>query len=372
MFRLRDEPDPMQVKLIDPAELGSAEIAAWHAMQRATPSLLNPFLSAEFAKAVGGFRSDARIAVLTKDQAITGFFPFERRRFSVGVPICGWLSPCPGIVHAPGADWDTRELLQGSRLSAWHFDNLIVDQQPFKPYHAATAPSPIIDLADGFDSYYAKLQTNSPRFCKELARKTRKLGREAGDLRIVTDSRDTSLLRTLIAWKSDQYRRTSHVDRFERPWVVGLLEALLAADSDYLSGMLSALYAGDQPVAGQFGLRTGNLLVGWFTAYDIRFREYSPGLIQLMQTAQKLAATGLQEIHMGKGAKNFTQQLKNGDIPLAEGIVTRRSLLGSAHRLYDASARWSVRTVRHHPGLHRNADRILRRSGVSRLTYGRM
>jgi len=318
----------MQVKLIDPGELGSVEIAAWHSMQRATPSLFNPFLSPEFAMAVGGFRSDARIAVLTKDRSITGFFPFERRRLGVGVPICGWLSPCQGIVHAPGANWDTRELLQGCRLSAWQFDNLIVDQQPFKPYHAATAPSPIIDLADGFDSYYAKLQTNSPRFCKELARKTRKLGREVGDLRIITDSRDTSLL--------------------------------------------SVLYAGDQPVAGQFGLRAENLLVGWFTAYDIRFREYSPGLIQLMQTAEKLAATGLQEIHMGKGAKNFTQQLKNSDIPLAEGIVTRRSLLGSAHRAYDASARWSVRTVRHHPGLHRNADRILRRSGVSRLTYGRM
>jgi CelD/BcsL family acetyltransferase involved in cellulose biosynthesis len=362
----------MQVKLIDPGELGSAEIAAWHSMQRATPSLFNPFLSPEFAMTVGGFRSDARIAILTKDQSITGFFPFERRRFSVGVPICGWLSPCQGIVHALGADWDTRELLQGSRLSAWHFDNLIVDQQPFKPYHAATAPAPIIDLADGFDAYYAKLQANSPRFCRELGRKTRKLRREVGDVRIVTDSRDTSVLHTLIAWKSDQYRRTSHVDRFEQRWVVGLLEALLATHSDYLSGLLSVLYAGDQPVAAQFGLRTAHLLVGWFTAYDIRFREYSPGLIQLMQTAAELAATGVEAIHMGKGAKNFTKQLKNSDLPLAEGIVTSRSLLGAAHRLYGASTRRSVLTLRNHPGLHRNADRILRRSGVSRRTYGRM
>ena len=368
----RDESDPMHVKLIDPSDLGSAEIAAWHSMQRATPSLLNPFLSPEFATVVGRFRPDAQIAVLTKNQSIMGFFPFERRRFGVGVPICGWLSPCQGIVHARGAEWDARELLQGCRLSAWQFDNLIVDQQPFKPYHAATALSPVMDLTDGFDAYYAKLQTESPRFCKELARKTRKLGREVGDVRIVTDSRDASVLRTLIGWKSDQYRRTSHVDRFERRWVVGLLDALLAADSDYLGGLLSVLYAGDQPVAAQFGLRTEHLLVGWFTAYDFRFREYSPGLIQLMQTAEVLAATGIQAIHMGKGAKSFAQKLKNSDIPLAEGIATRRSLLGTGHRVYDASARWSVRTVRNHPGLHRNADWILRHSGVSRRTYGRM
>ena len=43
----------MRVLLICPDELSSAEIAAWHSMQRATPSLANPFLSPEFAVAVG-------------------------------------------------------------------------------------------------------------------------------------------------------------------------------------------------------------------------------------------------------------------------------------------------------------------------------
>lgn len=82
----------MTVNLIRPDELGPAEIAAWHSMQQATPSLADPFLSPEFALAVGRFRSDAHIAVLTEGQSITGFFPFERRRFGVGVPIGGWMS----------------------------------------------------------------------------------------------------------------------------------------------------------------------------------------------------------------------------------------------------------------------------------------
>jgi len=120
----------------------------------------------------------------------------------------------------------------------------------------------MIDLADGFDAYYAKLRVKSPRFCRELARRTRKLAREAGELRIVADSRDTDVLRALMAWKSDQYRRTSHVDRFEQPWLAGLLDTLLDTRSAHAGGLLSVLYAGDQPVAAQFGLRTGNLLVG--------------------------------------------------------------------------------------------------------------
>src|SRR2546421_606916 len=88
-----------------------------------------------------------------------------------------------------------------AEIASWHSDNLILGQQPFRPYHAATGLLPMIDLADGFDAYYTKLRAKSPRFCRELARKTRKLGREVGELRIVVDSRDNNLLHRLIAWK---------------------------------------------------------------------------------------------------------------------------------------------------------------------------
>jgi CelD/BcsL family acetyltransferase involved in cellulose biosynthesis len=362
----------MRVSLIAPDELGPTEIAAWHAMQRATPTLANPFLSPEFTVAVGRFRPGARVAVLSEGESIVGFFPFERKRLGMGVPIGGGLSHYQGLIHTPEAEWDPRELLRGCHLSAWRFDNLIVGQQPFRPYHAVTGPSPMMNLADGFDAYYAKLRAKAPRFCRELARKTRKLGREVGELRTVADSRNRDLLRTLIAWKSDQYRRTGSVNSFERPWVAGLLDALLATRSRLASGLLSALYAGDQPVAVQFGLRARNLMVGWYTAYDPRFARYSPGLILLQQMAEQLAACGIDEISMGKGAIKYTKTLKSHDVCVAEGMVTARSALGAMHRTSDSSTRWAVRTVREHPGLHQAADQILRHSGASRLIYGRI
>ena len=342
-------------------------------MQLATPSLANPFLSPEFAVAAGRFRSGTQVAILTEGQSIIGFFPFERRRLSAGVPVCGWLSPCQGLIHAPGVQWDSRELLRACRLSAWKFDNLVADQLPFRPYHAAMALAPMIDLTDGFDAYYAKLRIKSPRFCRELARRSRKLAREAGELHMVADSGDIDVLRTLMAWKSEQYRRTSHVDRFEEPWFAALLDALLATHGDHVSGLLSVLYAGDDPVAAQFGLRTGNLLVGWFTAYNPRFRKYSPGLIHLKQLAEELPATGIQAIDMGGGAKNYYKEtLKTHDIFVAQGIVTGRSVLGTAHRVRNASIRWAARTVHQRPDLYRTADQVLRRSGLSRRIYGRI
>jgi CelD/BcsL family acetyltransferase involved in cellulose biosynthesis len=342
-------------------------------MQQATPGLANPFLSSEFVVTVGRFRPDTEIAILTEGQSIVGFFPFERRQLRLGVPICGWLNSFQGLIHAPGVEWNPRELLSGCRLSAWQFDNLIADQLPFKPYHGTIEPSAVIDLAGGFDAYYSKLRAKSPRFCRELARRTRKLAREAGELRIAADARDARLLRTLITWKSEQYRQTSHVDRFERPWLVGLLDALLAVRDDHLTGVVSGLYVDGKPVAAQFGLRTGGLLVGWFTGYDTRFRKYSPGLIHLRKMIEELAATGIRAIDMGGGAKNYYKEtLKSHETVVARGIVTDWSVLGTAHRVRNASLRWASSTTHQHPNLHRAADQILCRTGVARRIYGRL
>jgi CelD/BcsL family acetyltransferase involved in cellulose biosynthesis len=364
--------EPVHVTLMHPSELGTDEIDAWHAMQQATPSLANPFLSPEYAVAVGRFRPLARVAVLMEGPSIAGFFPFERRRLGVGVPIGGWLTPSQALIHAPGVEWDSQALLRECQLSAWQFDNLVAGQQPFERYQAASVPSPIIDLVDGFDSYYAKLRVKSPRFCKELARKIRKIEREAGELGIVIGSRDPGLLGKLIGWKSDQYRRTGCVDRFERPWVGGLLDYLLTAGNDHVSGFLSILCAGDRPVAAQFGLRTGGLLVGWFTAYDTGFRKYSPGMIHLMQMAEQLSVVGIRTVQMGKGARRYTQAVKSHDILVLEGIVTSRSMLGSAHRVRNAAGRCAGRIVRRYPSAHRIADHILRYGGIARRTYGRL
>ncbi|HUN33867.1 MAG TPA: GNAT family N-acetyltransferase [Trebonia sp.] len=363
----------MRVSLMHPCELGRSEIAAWHAMQRATPSLAHPFLSPEFAMAVGHFRPGARVAVLMDGQRVCGFFPFEKRRLGAGAPICGGLTERQGVIHAPEVDWDPRELLRGCHISAWRFDNLIIDQQPFVPYHSAVVPSPTIDLSDGFEAYYEDLRARSQRFCKEIARRARKLERELGELRVVADSCDPRELRTLMAWKSEQYRQSDHVDRFEQPWLVELLEVLLATHTPQLSGLLSALYAGDHLVAAQFGLRTEALLVGWFTAYDTSLGKYSPGLIHIKGLAEEMAAAGIRAIDMGGGAKNYYKEtMKSYDSLVAQGVVTSRSVLGAAHHARSSLSRTARLSVHRHPVLHAATRKVLRQSGLAHRLWGRI
>src|SRR5262249_55064081 len=197
-------PGQMQISVVRPDELDPGDITAWHTMQRSTGALANPFLSPEFAIAASRVRPAARVAVINDGPSRLGFFPFERHQFGVGTPIAAELTLCQGLIHAPGAEWDARELLRACGISVWQFDHLVAGQQPFEAYRTALLPSPTIDLAGGFDSYFSKVQAASPRFCSNLARRTRNLQREVGEIRFEADSSDTSALRLLMGWKSAQ------------------------------------------------------------------------------------------------------------------------------------------------------------------------
>ena len=349
----------LHVHLAAPGELGPAEITAWRSMQRASASLANPFLSPEFALAVGRFRPGARVAVLTTGTSTAGFFPFERGRLGAGAPLLSWPGTLwQGLVHVPGAVWDPRHLLRRCQLSVWRFDHLVAEQGPFVPYQAGLAASPVIDLTDGFAAYHAKLRAREPRFCRDIARRARNLARDVGPVRFEADARDVTLLHTLMAWKSEQYRRMGVIDRFDRAWFVGLLEALLATRSGHVSGLLSATYAGDQPVAAQFGLRCGDTLAGWFTAYDPQFARHSPGMVQVMQLAEHLAACGVRAIDMGEGAAGYKEKLKSHDGYVAHGMVTSGSVLAAAHRARSVSADCAARAVLRSPRLYRATRRV--------------
>ena len=169
-----------------------------------------------------------------------------------------------------------------------------------------------------------------------------------------------------MGWKSDQYRRTGRLDRFSQPWIIELLDSLLATRTSGLSGMLSVLYAGQAPVAAHFGLRSGPVLAHWFPAYDTRYFRCSPGLIQHLRLAEESAAAGIQLIDLGKGAKQYKETLKSGDRFVAEGIVTQRSLPAAAHWARWAPQAWVIREIRAHPPLFRAADTLLRRAAQAR------
>jgi CelD/BcsL family acetyltransferase involved in cellulose biosynthesis len=347
----------VKISLVHPSELGASELARWRSIQRATRSLANPFLSPEFTVAVGGLLSRARVGVLFDGQEIVGFFPFERRRFGYGVPICARLNNCDGVVHLPGLEWDPQELLRACGLTVWEFGHLVDGQTPLEKYQTVRVLSPIMDLSAGFDPFLAQVRQGSNRV-RDTFRKQRKLAREVGEVRFVFDSRDHQMLRTVMAWKSAQYLRTGWADQFARPWIIELLEQLLDTQTEHFSGTLSMLYVGDEPVAGHFGLRSDTVMAQWFTAYDTRFGRYSPGLAMNLALAEEAAAIAIQHIDMGPGVEGYKQWFRNGDLVVAKGRVVRGSSGAALHWVRRAPMARIDRTVKENPSLHRVARRV--------------
>jgi CelD/BcsL family acetyltransferase involved in cellulose biosynthesis len=284
-----------------------------------------------------------------------GFFPFQQGRLGSGEPIAAGLTDCQGVIHAPGVRWDARELLRACRLSVWRFDHLEAEQRSFEPYRTGIRPSPIIDLSGGFDSYYEKLRSQSSQFCKNAERKARKLEREVGELRFVTDSDDISAFRALLTWKSAQYKRTGQIDIFARPWIADLVETLFVTHGTHFSGLFSVLYAADVPIAAHFGLRSGGLLAHWFPAYDVGFSNYSAGLIMHLRMAEHMPSVGVDLIDLGTGVQRYKEQLKNGDFFVGVGTATagspRGAVMATALRVREGGGRWMVNAVKRNPVL---------------------
>jgi CelD/BcsL family acetyltransferase involved in cellulose biosynthesis len=351
----------VRFEVVRPEELGDPELARWRALQRAGTALANPFLSPEFTLAVGRFRADARVAVLSDQAGIAGFFPYERHALGIGRPIGAGLTDCQGLVGPAGLEVDVRALLRACRLSVWEFDHLLAEQAAFAPYHAETRTEPVMDLSAGFDAYAENARRQAPKTVKTVRYKERKLGREVGEVTYTFSERDPAELRRLMAWKSGQYRRTGRTDRFAEAWIVSLVEHLHETGT----GVLSVLRAGGRPVSAHLGLRAGTFMAGWFPAYDPEFAKYSPGMIGHLRMAEAAASATVTQIAMGRGGREYKDWLKNGEFLIAEGRVARASAAAGLHWVKDAPVRRARSAVLAHPRLYARADRVLK-------TYARL
>ena len=356
----------MKASVVRPQDLGAAELAAWRAMQRASPELVNPFLSPGFALAVGRLRPRARVAVLQDGQDVVGFFPFEQGPFRTGRPIGAGVSDSQGVVHVPGLEWSALELLRCCQLDVWEFDHLIADQIEPAARNVARRSSPIMDVSNGYDAYVAERQRTSKKVIKSTLYKGRKLERDLGATRFAYDADDPQALTALMRWKSDQYRRTGRRDRFAVDWIERLVWDLFETGSNGCTGTLSALYSGERMLAAHFGLRSDGCLACWFPAYDQSLARYSPGLLLHLRMADAAATAGLRYLDLGKGDEAYKQSLKTGDLTVGEGWIRRPSVGAVVQTVRRTPGRSASNFILSHPRLRQAARRTLKQVGSLR------
>lgn len=339
----------MNVRTITAAELDPALLARWRVLQETHPALQSPYFCPEFTQAVAMVRNDVRIAVLEDAGTVVGFLPLQVGRWGRAKPVGGPLSDFHGLIGAPELTLDLRALLKAARLSSFEFHHLVADQQAFAVYHGAQDESHYMDLSHGFDGYAEDLRMRGSQLLKDMRAKKRKLEREFGPVRFVPHSDDPRVFQQLVAWKRTQYQSSGLVDVLSFDWTVALLDHIRQIQTPTFSGMLSALYVGDDLAAVHMGMRSATVWNWWFPRHDARFAKGSPGIVLRVAAAEVAAELGVQRIDLGMGDDaTYKPRLRTGGIPLVAGRIERPTLSVKLQHAYEATERW----VRNSPLYH--------------------
>jgi CelD/BcsL family acetyltransferase involved in cellulose biosynthesis len=326
----------MKCFVIGPVELGAGERARWRQLQLSNPSLASPCFSWQFTLAAAAVRRDVRIAVLEDEGAVIGFFPHQQR-MGAGEPIAGRMSDHHGVIAAPGARWDWRELLKGARLSYWQFSHLPAWQQP--PVPLVQAVSPGLDLSQGFPAWMKRKRENGNTMAKMPGR-MRKLEREIGPLRLEVHSRERKDFETVVRLKREQCRRTGQLDFFRMGWTLALVENIRDIDDQDFGGRMSTLHAGDRLVAAHFGMCTPQVWQWWFPVYDAEYAKYSPGSLLLLEVARVAADQGHGLLDLGRGEEAYKDRFSDCSMPVVEGFVSRPTAVTIARQCRKQLGAW--------------------------------
>jgi CelD/BcsL family acetyltransferase involved in cellulose biosynthesis len=308
------------VKTVLARELTDEYYAVWREIQLSNPALSSPYFCPEFTTLTASVRTNVYVGILKDNKRIIGFFPFYLSSGGHARPIAGPMTDYQGLIIDPTVDFDPKDLLQQCGLQSWEFDHLIAAERVFASYHAISAESPVIDLSEGYDTYF-KQKCQSSSLFKNLERKRRKIAREVGPLRYESNIKDIQILHQLLNWKTQQYLRTGLVDLFKFSWTKELLEKILTTQSKYFSGRLSVLYVGDEIAAAHMGMCSHSVWHYWFPSYNHTFNQYSPGLLLLLDMVKDASSMKMQMLDLGKGKDGYKPNFSNAAIPLAEGRV---------------------------------------------------
>lgn len=304
-----------------PRELTVAQWSAWSDLQSRLPEFGSPYFRPEFTRCVAAVRDDVEVGLIERGGEAVGFLPFQRCAMGVAVPCGGRLSDFHGVLVDPEVDWDMNAMLRGFGLIAWDFHHQLAEQQPFAPFHDEVDISPYLDLSQGFDFYAKERKKAESDEIPQTLRKQRKFEREVGPLRFEAHTSSPEVFQQLIDWKIQQYEASGFTNVFSFEWTTRLLKEILSVQSSDFSGLMSTLHVGDRLLAVHYGMRCRGVLHSWFPAYDKEFYKFSPGLILLINIAQRCEELGIERIDLGRGNEQFKKSLMTGAIQVAEGAA---------------------------------------------------
>jgi len=324
----------MPIDLVPALELAADDIEAWTRLQGDGP-LASPFLSPMWAQAAaragGPDAGRAKVAIVRESGVASAFLAARTGRVTampVGAPMCDYQ----GLVAAPSAEVDCRQLVQALGVQRLDFTSLMLDAPGFSNCVRGRAVSHVMDLRRGYDAYTEDRAAAGTDILKDCAKKRRKLEREQGEVVFAAESVSIADFEQLIAWKRAQYACTGQTDILACDWTLKLLRSLFETADPGLRGVLFTLHAGGKLAAAHYALCTPRIAHAWFIAHDDALQRYSPGVVLITEVARWVADRGMAELDLGPGDYRFKLSLANVQRQTGHGFVGSRLAPATAMR----------------------------------------
>lgn len=319
----------MQVSLRHPSELTGADVGAWRSLCLADARLDNPFLTPEFAQAVGRVRADARV-LLVRDAAerVRLVLPMQVSVSGLARPLGAPMCDVNGPIGAMDDQVLLPQALGRAGVAAYTFSGWSGAAGLSGVKVRAREGSAVADLRCGFDAWLGAQRELHPKHFKKMRRLARQGEKDFGAEAVTFGEAMPEDLATLIAWKREQFARTRRHDVLSARWTRGLLEECASASGEGFGGVMAVLRYGGKIAAAEFGLRSGSTLQGWIAGYDPAFASCSPGLVLQERLLERGAAAGVRTVVLGTGEDHYKKHYASFYAPVDDGVVTAAGLAG--------------------------------------------
>jgi CelD/BcsL family acetyltransferase involved in cellulose biosynthesis len=249
---------------------------------------------------VAAVRQDARVAVFRRGGRIVGFLAHHRRPGGLARPIGAPFSDYHALISKPDPGFTAAEALCAAQIRVFRFAGLIDPWRIFGANENVSQGYKIV-LQSGPEAHLAAVRSRGPQQWKTWAKRQRRLERDHGAMTVNPDNNSQAALHRLFEWKSAQLSASGLHDVLRPSWVQKLMTGLHGKDARDLAGVLSTLEVAGEPIAGNFGVRSGERFHSWIIAYDPRFKSYSPGSLLQLENIRAMPQLGLGSWDIGGG-----------------------------------------------------------------------
>lgn len=310
----------MKYKFYRPDEMSAEQWQIYAALRDARDVYDDPFFDPDFARLVGEVREDTRIGFASDRDGVFAIWPMHIRPGNWARPIGSPFSDWNGPILADNVELSVQEILAGFDVSGLTTQGFRVRHKG-GPTRLNRVGSNLSDLSAGWDLFLQEQQRLWPKHFKKMRRIYRNLDRDFSDVQFNWDDRSDANYQRMLELKQNQYARTGYHDVLKAPWTRALLDRLRTFEGPRLRARLITLSFDGEHASSEFDLQSDTVLHGWITAFEQRFKSYSPGHLLVQELLPRMCEEGLTSYDSGPGLDQYKRHYSNVQVPVETGVV---------------------------------------------------